>query len=130
MQNLVSVSGPVRFPWAYIEPDQAFARDAVALNCRMLSLCRPLRGFCWWAGPAVRPDVCPQSAAGSAVGVVYVVISPLPPGQESLLVPLAPRGAVYTLPGWWQHFGRVPAKGILKGACPQENVGASTLLAS
>lgn len=28
VQNLVPVSGPVRFPWAYIESDYTFVRDA------------------------------------------------------------------------------------------------------
>lgn len=34
-----------------IESNQAFAHDAVATDCRALSLCCPLRSFHWWSGP-------------------------------------------------------------------------------
>lgn len=40
----VDQSGP---PWAWVEADQAFTRDAIAANCRALSLRCPLKSF-WW----------------------------------------------------------------------------------
>ena len=33
-----------------------FAEAVVAPTSRVLTLPCSLRGFCWWAGPAVRPD--------------------------------------------------------------------------
>ena len=47
-----------------------FAGNAVALNCRTLFLCCPLRSFHLWAGPVVRPDVYPHSV-GVAVTPNY-----------------------------------------------------------
>ena len=71
----------------------------------MLSLCCPLRSLCWWAGPAVRPDVCPQPIAGVAVGLVCVVIFFSPWERSHFARVLTPAGAACMLPGLWHHLG-------------------------
>lgn len=38
-------------PWAWVEPDQVFNRDAVAPNCRLLFLCYLFWSFHRWAWP-------------------------------------------------------------------------------
>ena len=57
------VSGPVWAALGLREVRQVFARTAGAPNYRVPSLYYTLRSFCWWTGPTVRPDVCPQPTA-------------------------------------------------------------------
>ena len=92
------------------------ARDAVALNCRVLSLCCLLWIFHWWVRPAVWPDICPQPTAGATVGLVCVVIFPSPWSQNHFRVRLAPAGAACTLPDLGTIFGWALVKSILEGA--------------
>ena len=56
----------------------SLTRDTVALNWRVLSLCCSMRSFLWWVETSVRTDVYPQPIAGTAVGLVCVVIVPSP----------------------------------------------------
>ena len=53
------VIGPV---WDHLSLElsqtQVFAGALVAPNCKALSLCCPLRSFCWLLGSAVRPAAC------------------------------------------------------------------------
>ena len=76
----------------------AFARPAVLVNYRAVSLCCPLRNFCWWAGSAIRLDVCPQPTSGAIVELVCVVIFPSPQDWSHFGVVLAPIGATCTMP--------------------------------
>lgn len=96
---------------------QAFFRDAVALNCRVLSLCCHLRSW-----PVVRPDVCLQLTAGAAVVLVCVVIFSFFQGKGNLGVMLTLVRAVWTLSGLCHCFGWALTKGILEGAGLQKNV--------
>ena len=51
----------------------------------------------WSAGPAVRPDACPQPTTGAAVRLVCVVVLPSPWCRSHFGVILAPRwGCLYT----------------------------------
>ena len=61
------------------------ARAVVSPNCRMLSLCWPLISFCWWVGPAVRP----QPTSGVAVELVCVVYFSSSWGRSQFCVVLA-----------------------------------------
>ena len=92
----------------------------VALNCRVLSLDCPLRGFSWWVGPAIRSDVCPQP---SEVGLVCMVIFPCPQKRSHFGAVLAPIEVSYALPGLWHCFGWTPAKDMLECGDLKENAG-------
>lgn len=117
-----------------VKADQAFPRDAVALNFRVLSLYCVLRSFCWWVGPVVRPDVYPPLTAPAAASLVSVwLFSRLPRAGVTFGVVLAPPRAACTVPGFY-HFGWVLAKGNIErsrsiGECWGTAYGVSTVLA-
>ena len=96
--GLCIVSGPA---WSCLglESDQALAREATALDCRVFSLYYSLRSYCLSVGPAVRQYVCPKPIAGAAVGLICVVIFPSTQGKSHFWSQLAPVRAVFTLPG-------------------------------
>ena len=56
------------------------ARVTIALKYREISLCCPLRSFHWWAGPTIKPALCPQPTPGTGI-CGYLLLSP---GMESL----------------------------------------------
>ena len=62
----------------------ALGRDAVAPNCRILSLCCPPGGFCWWVGPIVGPDIWPSPLLELQFNW-YVWLSSTLPGTEVTL---------------------------------------------
>ena len=70
-------------PWAWVESDQAFARDAVALTYRMLPLCCFLRSF-MVGRVCSQTRYLPQPSVGAAVGLVCVVIFPFPYSRSHL----------------------------------------------
>lgn len=74
----------LRLLWAWFGSDPGICQSCGALNCTELSLCFLLRSFCWWAGPAVRSDVCPQPTAGAKVEH-FVWLSFLLPGAGVIL---------------------------------------------
>lgn len=86
------VNGPVR---GYLESDEVFVRDAVSLNCRVLSLCCPLRSFCWWVESTVRPCLTSTHCWGCS-GTGMRGCLPLFVGQELLWSGAAPAGAACT----------------------------------
>ena len=88
-------------PWTWIESDQGLARDAVALNYRVLSLCCPLRSFCLWAGPAI-------------VLVCMVIFHSLW-SRNHFGVVLVPVMATCILSGSWYNFWWALANGVLEG---------------
>ena len=74
---LVGQSGA---PWAWVESDQVLA---VALDCRVISLCCSLKSFCWWARCSqTRPDIRPLPTAGTTVKLVWEVIFPSYQGKS------------------------------------------------
>lgn len=50
-------------PWYSAESDHMLTIDSVAPNCRVLSLCCPLRRFLWWSGTCnqISPLLGPKS---------------------------------------------------------------------
>lgn len=91
-------------PSASVGSNQAFARAAVAPNCRVLSLCHPLSSFCWWVGPAVRPGVSLHSTSGATVELVCVVFFLSSQGRSHFGVVLTPIVAACTLLVYPRHF--------------------------
>lgn len=79
----------------------------------MLSLCCPLKNFCLWTGPVVKPDPCPQPTAGAIVELVCMVIFPYLSDRSHFGVVLDPVRTAFTLPGLWHHFGWAQTKKIL-----------------
>lgn len=112
-------------PCTWIESDQAFAIEAIAANCWVLSLCFPLRSFCCCLGPVVRPVGCLKPPTQASFGLVCVVILPSPQDRRPFGMVLVPVRAACTLPDFWHHFGQVPARaqGHVNGVGPQENEG-------
>ena len=99
-------------------------QSSVSPNCRVLSLCCPLKSLHWWAGPAVRLYVCPQPPVGVTVRLVSVVIIPSPQERSCFEVVLTPVRSACTLPRLWGSFGWTPIKGMLEGASPRKNTEA------
>ena len=113
----LGVSGSV---WALLgfqlNQTRHFARDTLAPSHWVLSLCWPLRDFCWQAEPATGPTVCIQTTAGAILGLMYVIIFSSPRGRDYFGVVLAPVGAACTLPGLYSWFELVLAKTLLEVA--------------
>ena len=85
------VSGPVKGHLGLELSHIRCARDAVASNCKVFSLCHPLRSFHWWTGLAVTPDPCPEPIARSSQTSMCDYL-PLSLGQGSLWsVPALPK---------------------------------------
>ena len=76
----------------WVGSDQVFARDVVALNYRMLSLCCPLRSFL--VGWGLQSDVCPWPAVAATFALLCVVLFCSPRGRNHFGVVLAPFGGL------------------------------------
>lgn len=107
--------------------NQEFARTVVASNFREHSPFCPLRSFCRWVGPVVRPNVCPQPTAGTTVEPVLVALF-LYLGYESLWSDFGLFWGCLQLPCLWCHFRWTPAEGMLDGAGPQEKTVVESMV--
>lgn len=92
----------------------------VAANYRALPLYCLLRSFCWWAGPSVRPDVCPQPIAGAVILFSCSSVQ----GRCYFGVVLTPFGAACILAHLWDYFGWILVVGMLEGEGLLENIEA------
>lgn len=81
---LVLLVFSLKEPWPWLQSDHVFASSATELNCKVLSLCCPLRSFNVLVEPSVRLDIYPQLTAGAAVGLLCMVILLSPQGRITL----------------------------------------------
>lgn len=76
---------------------------------RVLSLCCPLWGFCWWTGPAVISDVFPKPTSGASVELVCMIVFPSHQSKSHFGVALATVRAACRMKCSRHSFGRIEA---------------------